>query len=91
MKVDVPNLADPVNPEDPKDPKWLPAWKEQVDVVIDIAGDSWARVAHRAHEIERILGIHSAHATARILLKIRGNVRPNKEKGHEHCKRLVPA
>jgi hypothetical protein len=38
MKADIGALGDPFEAKDPKDPKWLPSWKEEIDVVIDIAG-----------------------------------------------------
>jgi hypothetical protein len=85
MKKDVSSLADPVNPDDPTDPKWIPAWKEQIDVVLDIAGDCWARIALKWHEIETIFGIHTHHASVKVVIKVKGNVRPGPEKGHEHC------
>jgi hypothetical protein len=105
MKADIGALGDPIDPKNPKDPKWLPSWKEEIDVVIDIAGlcfvrrhtsvgclpqgiftgDSWHSLAHRWHEVEDIFGIHTSHASAKVILKIKGNVRPGDKKGHEHC------
>jgi hypothetical protein len=84
MKADIGNLQDPFNPDDPTDPKWIQPWKDGVDFMVDIAGDSWERVARLWHEVEEIFGIHTHKASAEVVIKIKGNVRPGDENGHEH-------
>jgi hypothetical protein len=55
MKADIGALGDPFEAENPKDPKWLPSWKEEIDVVIDIAG-LWFVRGHTSAEVAYFKG-----------------------------------
>jgi hypothetical protein len=81
-------------------PKWLPAFKDGVDGLISVrylshsscvstranvsllaqvAGDSKASVDEGIEKAKHILG-----NSIRVTLNVEGNVRPGKNKGHEH-------
>lgn len=83
MKVDAPALGDPTNPNDPNDPIWIDAFKQEIDLVIDVAGDSWKTVNHQWDKIEEIFGIGTHHSSVKVIHTIKGNVRPGDEAGHE--------
>ncbi|KAI5119113.1 hypothetical protein M0805_007860 [Coniferiporia weirii] len=61
------------------DSGWLPAFKSEIDGVILIAGDSQITLNEGTNKVEHILG-----TSTKEVLKVNGNVRPGKEKGHEH-------
>jgi len=60
-------------------PNWLPAFKSEIDGVILVAGDCSASVQEGLSNVEHVLG-----KSIQKVLKVEGNVRPGKEKGHEH-------
>jgi Dyp-type peroxidase family len=61
------------------DPDWIPAFKQEIDGVILIAGDCRAHVEEGKLNVEHVLG-----KTIKEVLVVSGNTRPDKEKGHEH-------
>lgn len=74
------NLGDQGTDADGKfDPKWLPAFKHDIDGIFLFTGDSKPSACNAAHKVEHLLGKSIAQ-----VLKVEGNVRPGKEKGHEH-------
>ncbi|THH11014.1 dyp-type peroxidase [Phellinidium pouzarii] len=60
-------------------PNWLSAFKSEIDGIILIAGESRASVLQGTNKVDHIFG-----ETIREVLKVTGQVRPGKEKGHEH-------
>ena len=78
------------------DPDWLPAFKNAIDGIIlvgtslflfllvvsfqgKVAGECQASVAEGISKVEHVLGTSISK-----VLKVEANVRPGKEKGHEH-------
>lgn len=82
MLEDAKNLGDPGTAND-NTPDWVPAFKHGVDGLILITGESQQTVAEKLAEIERIFLVRAHSATIHEAIRIVGNVRPGKEKGHE--------
>jgi deferrochelatase/peroxidase EfeB len=61
------------------DPDWDPRFKEEIDFLILITGDSPSTISERLHQIERILT-----RSFKVIIQLEGVVRPGVEKGHEH-------
>ena len=82
MHADAQNLGDPgtasANTTD-----WVPAFKYGVDGMIIVSGECHETVDDKLAEIERIFLVGSHYATIHEALRIVGDVRPGKEKGHE--------
>jgi hypothetical protein len=76
-------LGDPTDAEG--NPKWYEAFKQKIDVLILITGESWRTVEHRRTELARILKFGDGHANefAKVIHHVKCNVRPGHEKGHE--------
>ena len=64
-------------------PDWVPAFKQGVDGMILVSGESHPTVAETLADIERIFSVGAPSATIHEALRIVGDVRPGKEKGHE--------
>ncbi|KAL5503918.1 DYP1 [Sanghuangporus vaninii] len=60
-------------------PDWLEPFKNEIDGVILVAGDSRESVQEGDNKVEHVLG-HSI----KEVFKVKGQTRPGKEKGHEH-------
>lgn len=82
MLKDAKNLGDPGTADDDT-PDWVPAFRHGVDGMILITGESHQTVTEKLAEIERIFLVKSHSATIHEAIRIVGNVRPGKEKGHE--------
>lgn len=76
------NLGDPLTANDDT-PDWNPAFKHGVDGMVLVAGESRQTVAAQLAEVERIFLAGAPHATIHEVIRIVGDVRPGKEKGHE--------
>ncbi|KDQ59140.1 hypothetical protein JAAARDRAFT_57097 [Jaapia argillacea MUCL 33604] len=75
--ADAPNLQDvPIS--------WDLAFKRVIHGVILVTGDSHESVDKIIQHVEALFGVHLPHATILEVLRIRGDVRPGAEKGHEH-------
>ncbi|KIM91350.1 hypothetical protein PILCRDRAFT_57880 [Piloderma croceum F 1598] len=61
------------------DPDWDPRFKEEIDFLILITGDSTSTISERLHQIEKILA-----GSFKVIIQLEGVVRPGAEKGHEH-------
>ncbi|KAK7755328.1 dye-decolorizing heme-containing peroxidase [Diatrype stigma] len=61
------------------DPDWVPGFKEKIDGVILVAGDSQHSVHNHLNKAVAVLG-----KTIKEVLNLFGHVRPGKEEGHEH-------
>ena len=82
MLADAKNLGDPGTAK-ADTPDWVPAFKQGVDGMILVSGDSHETVADTLAEIERIFLVGAHSATIHEALRIVGDVRPGQEKGHE--------
>jgi len=60
-------------------PDWLPPFKSEIDGLVLIAGDSKETITEQKNKVEHVLG-----KTIKEVLVVEGQVRPGKEKGHEH-------
>lgn len=69
---DTPNLGDNVRDE------WDPAFKQIIHGVVLVGGDSHLSVDAKLFEVTRIFG-----PSIREITRIRGDVRPGAENGHE--------
>ncbi|CAD6591576.1 MAG: hypothetical protein ASARMPREDX12_006552 [Alectoria sarmentosa] len=83
MHEDAPNLGDPGTATSDS-PDWVPAFKHGVDGMVLVSGESHSTVAEKLAEIERTFFVGAPFATIHEALRIVGDVRPGKEKGHEH-------
>ena len=93
MFKDAKDLGDPGTATDDT-PDWAPAFKHGVDGMILVTGESRETVAEKLAEVERIFWVGSHSATIHEAIRIVGDVRPGKEKGHEQyvtqlCPRVV--
>lgn len=73
---DATNLGDQI-------PNWLPAFKNGVDGVLIVAGDSQDTIDPQLSQIEQIFGVGTPQATITEVFRVTGNVRPDDQKGHE--------
>ena len=88
MLEDAPTLGDPGTATSDS-PDWVPAFKQGVDGMILVSGESHSTVAEKLAEIERIFFVGAPFATIHEALRIVGDVRPGKEKGHEQFVSLL--
>ena len=88
MLKDAKNLGDPGTANDDT-PDWAPAFKHGVDGMILVAGESHQTVAAQLAEVESIFLARAPHATIHEVIRISGDVRPGKEKGHEQFVSLL--
>ncbi|THH17068.1 dyp-type peroxidase [Bondarzewia mesenterica] len=65
-------------------PDWIDAFKHPVHGVFIISGHDHPSVSKKVHEVEHIFGVDGQHPSFKEVLKVVGDVRPGKEKGHEH-------
>ena len=74
------NLGDPGTTSSSNEftPDWVPAFKKNIDGMILVSGSHHETVARKLESIEKIFG-QTIHEVIRIV----GDVRPGKEKGHE--------
>ena len=82
MLKDAPNLGDPGTATDDT-PDWVHAFKHGVDGMILVTGESRQTVAEKLAEVERIFLVGAHCATIHEAIRLVGDVRPGKEKGHE--------
>jgi hypothetical protein len=83
QKADSYDLGDPRDPSQSAEPNWIPEFKEQLDFVILITGETSHRLTERLQRVETILGINTDKASVRQIIALEGNVRPEPHKGHE--------
>ncbi|GAB1527441.1 dye-decolorizing heme-containing peroxidase [Rhizoctonia solani] len=77
---DAENLGDDgVTEADGFHPSWEQAFKNRVDGVLVIAGESWVSVAAKVAEAMAVLT-----TSVRVVYTLKGSVRPGEQKGHEH-------
>lgn len=82
MLADAKNLGDP-RAATTGTPDWVPAFKNGVDGMILVSGESHGTVAEKLSEVEKIFLVGAHAATIHEALRIVGDVRPGEEKGHE--------
>nr|UQK85149.1 dye decolorizing peroxidase [uncultured fungus] len=78
-----PGLGDPFD-ELSRDPKWIPEFKKQIDLVILISGNCEEGLEERAAEIRQFFGVGTPQQSIEQIYQLQGNVRPEPENGHEH-------
>ena len=83
MLKDAPDLGDPGTTATADTPDWVPAFKQGVDGMILVSGESHQTVADKLAEVEKIFCVGAHCATIHEALRIVGDVRPGSEKGHE--------
>ena len=88
MLADAPNLGDPSSGTDGT-PDWIPAFKHGVDGMFLVTGESQQTVSEKISLVESIFSVGAHSATIHETLRIVGNVRPGKEKGHEQSVSVV--
>ena len=88
MLADAKNLGDP-GTTTADTPDWVPAFKHGVDGMILVSGESHGTVADTLAQIENIFSVGTHFATIHEALRIVGDVRPGKEKGHEQFVHLL--
>lgn len=64
-------------------PDWLPAFKQDIHGMFLVSGDCHNTVAEKLEQVGRIFSMGGHDATIHELIRIVGDVRPGKEKGHE--------
>lgn len=64
-------------------PNWIPGFKKDIHGMILVSGESHQTVAEVMKKIESIFKLEGPEASIRQVIKIVGDVRPGKEKGHE--------
>ena len=82
QRADAQKLGDPGTAKEDT-PDWVPAFINGVDGMILVSGECRQTVADKLAEIERIFLVGAPHATIHEAIRIIGDVRPGKEKGHE--------
>lgn len=78
-------------PNGPFDPDWIPAFKQDIDGLILITGDSYATVAEKLAEIEKILLVQARNPIIHEVIRLVGDVRSGKVKGHEQFVSHLPS
>ena len=96
MLADAPNLGDQGTKSasgvvDPNNPDWIPAFKQDIDGMIMVAGDCHATVTEKLAEIEKTFLVGGPNATIHEVIRIVGDVRPGAEKGHEQFALRLPS
>ncbi|KAL9100162.1 MAG: hypothetical protein Q9163_004427 [Psora crenata] len=85
MLADAQRLGDPGSTSSGSfNPDWIPAFKNDVHGVVIVSGDCRHRVAKQLRRIKDIFGAGTHNASIHEVLQLVGDVRPGKEKGHEH-------
>ena len=64
-------------------PDWIPAFKENIHGMIIVSGECHQTVDEVLKKIQAIFKLGEDNASIRQVIKIVGDVRPGKEKGHE--------
>ena len=72
------------------DPDWIPAFKQEIDGLILITGDCYATVAEKLAEIEKILLVQARNPIIHEVIRLVGDIRSGKEKGHEQFVSHLP-
>jgi deferrochelatase/peroxidase EfeB len=85
QKAESKHLGDPRDPARSSEPNWAPEFRQTIDFVILITGETKEHLAERMQEIERIFGIGTPNPSVKQVIAIQGSVRPGSEKGHEQC------
>nr|WAW38289.1 DyP-type peroxidase [Chondrostereum purpureum] len=70
--------------QDSFEPDWDPAFKEKLDGIILVAGESHLSVTKKLAEIKHIFGVGTHKPSINEIKSISGDVRPDEEAGHEH-------
>lgn len=65
------------------DPDWVPAFKQEIHGLILITGDCFATAAEKLAEIEHIFRVNAQNPIIHEVIRLVGDVRSGKEKGHE--------
>ncbi|MCJ1240810.1 hypothetical protein MMC14_008814 [Varicellaria rhodocarpa] len=65
-------------------PDWIPAFKQAIDGLILIAGDSHLTVIEKLAEVKLVFSVGAHNAAIHEVTRIIGDTRPGNEKGHEH-------
>ncbi|PFH47223.1 hypothetical protein AMATHDRAFT_68188 [Amanita thiersii Skay4041] len=66
------------------DPDWLPPFKQEIHGLIIFTGDSHGTVNAKVKEVLGIFGVGTPGSSIKEVTRIRGDVRPGKNSGHEH-------
>ena len=64
-------------------PDWIPAFKQAIDGLILIAGDSHLTVIEKLAEVKLVFSVGAHNAAIHEVTRIIGDTRPGNEKGHE--------
>ena len=83
QKADSKDLGDPRDPSRSAEPNWIPEFKQQIDFVVLITGDSTERITERIRGVETVFGINTDHGSVRQIIALEGNLRPGPKKGFE--------
>ena len=84
MRADAENLGDlGTTVSGGFEPDWIPAFKQAIHGIIIVSGDCHETVAEKLEDVEDIFSIGRHDALMHEVLRIVGDVRPGKEKGHE--------
>ncbi|MCJ1244609.1 hypothetical protein MMC30_001807 [Trapelia coarctata] len=65
-------------------PDWIPAFKQNIHGMFLVSGNRHETVEEKLEDIGEIFSLKSHNATIHEVIRIIGDVRPGKEKGHEH-------
>ncbi|MCJ1287576.1 hypothetical protein MMC26_006928 [Xylographa opegraphella] len=76
-------LGDPGSTS-PSGPDWIPAFKQHIHGMILVSGESPKTVHEKLAKVKDIFSVGRHDASIHEVKHIGGNVRPGKEKGHEH-------
>jgi len=77
------NLGDP-RQSNGTTPDWDPAFLQDIHGVILISGESHSTIEKKKAEIDRIFRVDTPSAAIKVIITLRGDVRPGAESGHEH-------
>jgi hypothetical protein len=83
QKAEAISLGDPADAVKHHEPDWLPEFKETIDLIILVTGDSKERVEERVHRINKIFALGTEAASLKSVITLDGAVREGKDKGHE--------
>ena len=64
-------------------PDWIPAFKQDIHGMFLVSGNHHETVEEKLEEVGRIFSLNGHNATIHEVIRIVGDVRPGKEKGHE--------
>jgi Dyp-type peroxidase family len=65
-------------------PDWEKAFLNPIHGLIFLSGDSHHTINKKLHEVERIFDLGAPHSSILEVRRLRGDVRPGAESGHEH-------